>query len=128
MNRPPGKRDRLGSPRAFALAWGLPIAALIAAVFLVHPPKTLVWAAALVWMGAACIANAARCDRRHCYFTGPFFLMGALVAGLHGFGVVRLGADGWLLLGVAVGVGGGALWCLPESVWGKFAGGAPKQA
>jgi len=34
----------------------------------------------LLWMGGACVANARRCNRTHCRFTGPFLiLMAALV-------------------------------------------------
>ena len=75
---------------------------------------------ALVWMGAACFANASRCGRRHRFYTGPFFLVLAAIAGLHGFGVVPLGPEEWKWLGIAIGVGGGPLRCISEHLWGKF--------
>jgi hypothetical protein len=31
-------------------------------------------------MGVACIVNALRCGRVHCYLTGPFFLLMAVIA------------------------------------------------
>src|SRR6266852_7249120 len=34
--------------------------------------RTAVWTAALSIMGTACLANAVRCGRVHCYITGPF--------------------------------------------------------
>ncbi len=114
------RNDWVGDPLSFALAWGLPIAALIGAIFLDPVPKTVTSVVALTWMGAACIANAARCGRTHCYFTGPFFLVMAVAALLHGFEIVGLGPNGWRWLGIATGVGGGLLWCLPEMIWGKF--------
>jgi hypothetical protein len=78
------------------------------------------WAIALVWKGVACLANAARCGRTHCYFTGPYFLVLAVVTALHGFQIVWLGAYGWLWLGLMIVAGGGALWFVTERVWGKF--------
>ncbi len=115
------EQDWVGSNRAFAVAWGLPIAALVGAIFVGTLAKTVIWIAALVWMGVACLANATRCRRIHCYFTGPFFFVMAVIAGLHGFGIVPLGPDGWKWLGITVGAGGGLLWCIPEMIWGKFA-------
>jgi hypothetical protein len=73
-------------------------------------------------MGVTCIANATRCGRTHCYFTGPFFLIMAVGVVLHGSGILWLGANGWIWLGTTIVVGGyGVLWLLPERIWGKFA-------
>ena len=119
---PGGKRDWAGGTKSWALGWGLPIAALVAAAPLAGLAKTLVWVAALTWMGAACLGNALRCRRLHCYFTGPFFLVMALAALLHGLEMVWLGPEGWRWLGITVAVGGLALWRLPELVWGRYAG------
>ena len=113
--------DWVKNSRSFALAWGLPTAALIGAAFVASPARTIVWALALVWMGGACLANATRCGRMHCYFTGPFFLLMAVATLLHGFQVVWLGPNGWILLGVVILAGGyGALWYVPERLWGKY--------
>ena len=49
---------------------------------------------ALAWMGAACLANARRCGRMHCFFTGPFFLAMAALALAVGLDIVSLGAAG----------------------------------
>ena len=46
--------------------------------------RWFVWTPALAVMGIACVANAARCGRLHCYITGPVFLMGAALAALRG--------------------------------------------
>ena len=116
----PAKNDWVGNYRSYALAWGLPTAALIAAIWIAPPAKTLIWTAALVWMGAACLGNARRCGRTHCFYTGPFFLVMAVVTLLHGFQIVPLGADGWNWIGTAIGVGGGGLWCLTEHILGKY--------
>jgi len=71
-------------------------------------------------MGTACIANALRCKRVHCYLTGPFFLLMALVTLLFGLGIVPLGGNGWNRIGLTILVGAIALCCLPELVWGKY--------
>lgn len=116
------RKDWVGTPGAFALGWGLPGLGLVAAMFLDSSAKAILWSAALVWMGIACLANAARCRRMHCHFTGPFFLLMALLSLLHGFGIVRLGPQGWTWIGLTVGGGGAVLWWVSEHVWGKFAG------
>ena len=72
-------------------------------------------------MGLACLANARRCNRVHCRFTGPFFLLMALFVVLHGYEILWLGADGWIWLGATFVIGGyGVLWLLPELLWGKY--------
>ena len=106
--------------RSYLLAWGLPTALLIVGIFLPAPIRTVVWSGALVWKGAACIANAARCGRTHCHLTGPFFLVMAAVTGAHGSGVVSLGSHGWWWIGVAIAVGTVALWLVPERHFGKY--------
>ena len=70
-------------------------------------------------MGAACIANAARCRRTHCYLTGPFFLAMAAVSVAHGAGVISVGSQGWLWIGVTIAVGTAALWIVPERLFGR---------
>jgi hypothetical protein len=41
-------------------------------------------------MGIACLANAARCRRVHCYLTGPLFLLAALYVVLAEFHIVQM--------------------------------------
>ena len=113
-------RDWASSVAGFAVPWGLPIAALIAAAWLDPPLKTLVWLGALGWMGVACLLNARNCGRRHCFITGPFFLVMTVPVALHGFDLVSLGPQGWRWLGLAIGIGGGVLWYFPEMIWGKY--------
>lgn len=95
---------------------------LIAGIFVAAPERGVVWSTALIWMGVACIVNALRCGRLHCYLTGPFFVLMAGLTLLHGFEVLWLGANGWWWLGFTlVFVGGVLLWYLPERIWGKYA-------
>lgn len=114
--------DILSNPRlAFALFW---IPALAIAVTgnsnFSDGWRTVVWTAALSTMGAACIANAYRCRRVHCYITGPFFMLMAAVTLLYGLGVVPLGRNGWNLIGLTILSGAISLCCLPELFLGKY--------
>ncbi len=113
-------RDWVSGRRDFIIAWGLPIAALIAANWIDPPLKTLLWSGALLWMGIACLANARRCGRVHCRFTGPFFLLMVVPVLLYGFGLLPLGADDWRWLGMTIGLGAGALWLVTEGIWGRY--------
>ena len=116
-------KDWVGSPRSYAIAWGIPSAALVAGSVVEPEARTIIWSAALTWMGIACVLNAMRCGRLHCYLTGPFFLLMAGATWLHGLRIFWLGTHGWLLLAlVLVFVGGGLLWYLPERVFGKYTG------
>ncbi len=117
----PEQTDWVSSYRSYAIAWGFPSLLLIGALFLPHPVKTITWAAVLTWMGVAFLVNARRCGRRHCYLTGPFFLVMAASGLLHGFRITWLGPNGWIILVLSLVVlGWGALWYLPEKIWGKY--------
>jgi len=89
------QQDWVGTTRSFTLAWGLPILVIVASAFAENPLRTLVWAAALAWMGTACLLNARRCGRTHCRYTGPYYLLLTIPVVLHGTQVVSLGAHGW---------------------------------
>jgi hypothetical protein len=82
--------------------------------------RTAIWTAALAVMGGACIANASRCGRIHCYVTGPFLLLAALGTLLYGLGVIPLGANGWNVIGLTILIGAIVLCCLPELLFGKY--------
>ena len=121
MSERSGQQDWVVDFRSRMIAWGIPTAALVAGIFIAPPAKTIIWSTALIWMGAACVLNALRCGRIHCYLTGPFFLLMAAVVLLHGFEILWLGPNGWLWLGLTLFVvGWGLLWYLPERLWGKY--------
>jgi hypothetical protein len=88
--------------------------------------RTIVWSLALAVMGTACIANAFRCERTHCYITGPFFLIMALSS--LSIGLAPLGPKGWNLIGLTILVGAFSLCCLPEMFFGKDRNGRAGQA
>ena len=120
---PPGKsRDFLSNPLTFLLLFCLPAIA----IFITgnsafgNVARTVVWTGALVVLGAACSFNAARCGRVHCYVTGPFFVVMAVVALSYGTGVLPLGKHGWSAIGLTILVGTVVLCCLPEVIFGKY--------
>jgi hypothetical protein len=102
--------------------WCLPIAMLLLSARIGGRIQIIAWPALLAWMGTACLINARRCRRLHCYLTGPYFLLLALAAGLYGLGVLRLGARGWSILSVALVVGGAFLVYVPERLFGRYVG------
>lgn len=99
------------------LTWGIPAALLI-----MCPVQyfVVVWPAILTFMSMACLLNARRCGRVHCNFTGPFFLLLALVGLLYGLDVVHLGARGWSVLSIALVVGSVAFIYVPERLLGRY--------
>ena len=43
---------------------------------------------AFLWAGAACVVNAVRCRRVHCFFTGPLYLGLGVISALIGLDVL----------------------------------------
>jgi len=106
--------------RTLAALWGLPGVAMLAAVLLDPVPRAVVWTAMLVWMSAACFANARRCSRTHCHYTGPFFLAMAALVVAYAAGVLPLGSYGWAILGATIAIGNAMLWWGSERLLGRF--------
>jgi len=119
--------DTLTSPTRNALpfiwAWGIPIVILISVNFLqgTIPISALVviTSAAFTWMGLGCVLNARRCKRRHCYYSGPVFLLGAVGVLLVGFQVIDFGQDG-LIYVVSITAGLAILSYATELIQGKY--------
>src|SRR5258708_15284427 len=95
-------RDWLSSPRTNALAWWIPKAAIVAALFIPPPARTGVWIIALVWMGTACILNSRRCGLTHCRYTGPYYLAMIAPVLVLASGVMSLDFYTWLSLAVLI--------------------------
>lgn len=115
-------RDILSTPLLDLIFFCLPAAAI--GVTALHSfsnlLRTVVWTLALVVMGVACLVNASRCGRLHCYLTGPFFLLTAVITLLFGLGILHLGRNGWGLISAILVIGAVALSCLPEMFLGKY--------
>jgi hypothetical protein len=116
----PVSKDWAGNWRSLAGLWGIPAAVMLAAVLLEPGLRAVAWSAALVWMGGACIANARRCGRTHCRFTGPFYLLMAMAVVAYATGVLPIGEQGWVILGAATVIGTAALWWGSERILGTF--------
>lgn len=116
------KRDLVRKSNGGLLYWGLPIAVIVltGAWHGNHWIVTSAWTASLLVMGSACLVNASRCGRIHCYFTGPLFLALALASLLHGTGMLPLGIHGWDYIGGILLAGGVALYFVPEWLWGRY--------
>jgi hypothetical protein len=100
--------------------WGVPVLILLAASWLTERYLVAIWPVVLTFMGVACLANARRCGRVHCYATGPFFLILAAIALLYGLGAMPLGRNGWNTLGLILLVGSIVLCCGLEWVFGRY--------
>lgn len=90
--------------RTYWLFWGVPLALVLAGTGTGASARAVLWTGAFLVMGSACVANAARCGRLHCFITGPLFLLAALASILVGLDVLALG---WSWIGV--GALGGTL-------------------
>jgi hypothetical protein len=112
--------DFLSTFRNRALAWWVPIGAMLLAIPLPDGPKTAIWVVALAWMGGACLLNARRCGRVHCRYTGPFLLAMILPVLGHGTGLIPLGDNGWQWLGYATSGGVAAIWWGSERILGRY--------
>ena len=114
------QRDLTGRKIERFILWQLPLIVFVAGSFGGTVWHTILWTTALTVAGTACIVNAARCGRLHCYFTGPFFLLGAIVTFTYGLGVLPLGPGRWGAIGLIVALGSCFLFFVPEWRWGKF--------
>lgn len=124
MGAPLAGIDLLRQRWAVVAIYWLPATAIVASGFFAIPPvwRGALWAAALGTMGIGCIWNALRCHRVHCYATGPFFLVMAIIALLYGLGAVSLGELGWNMLG-ALALGGALLlYYGSERAFGAYRG------
>lgn len=97
------------------LLWGVPVAALVAGSYFPRARLAL-WLPALIVMGVACLRNAARCGRVHCYLAGPLLLLAAMYVALSAFRVVPMQPGTFLNVILAVAV----LACLAEIPFGKY--------
>jgi hypothetical protein len=111
-------RDWLASTSSSLLAWWIPQAVMLGGLVISTPVRVIVWTLALVWMGTACILNSRRCGRRHCRYTGPYYLI--MIVPVLVFGLASLGVYQWIALGVLIVAGSKLIWWASERAWGKF--------
>ena len=97
--------------------WGIPKGMLVVGVFW-SQARLWLWVPALLVGGTACLVNAARCGRLHCYFTGPLYLLAALATVLSSLRIVPL-RWGWILAAVVTGI---VFAYTLEGIRGKYIG------
>ncbi len=116
-----GQSDLVEGRLSFFISWALPLV-ILAGSFFVQAiiVKTWIWVIALSWMGAACLLNAKKCSRTHCYYTGPFYIALALVSFLYGYQIIQLGNNGWYWLGAVLVIGTVIIWVTSETLLGKY--------
>lgn len=115
-----GSRDFLGRTGTTIALWRIPEAAFVLAFLLPGLLREWVWIVALLWMGGACVVNAIRCGRLHCYVTAPFFLLGAIALVFYLAGIFGWPASAPLGIALVEGIGGLLLIDLPERAWGRY--------
>ena len=114
MSNQCSESDLLRGPVALVL-WYIPGALVLIGVFW-REGRAWLWTPALAVAGTACLVNASRCGRLHCYFTGPLWLLGAMATLLRAFSIVRVPWN-WILYAV---LGGGLLAFAPEWFRGRY--------
>lgn len=118
------KPDLSANGLSFAIGWALPTLIAVAAS-LMHDSMPIEATVALIagpfaWIGVACLINANRCRRRHCYLSGPVLLVGAAAVVGTGLGLVPPGPEAFDTV-IWVTVALVALTFLPEMIWGRYA-------
>lgn len=112
--------DMLCNGTKMFLSWCLPSFAFALGFFLSPAFRTVLWTLSLGLMGAMCLLNASRCGRVHCYFTGPFFMLGAVASLGYGIGILPFGPSGWQWIGNITIIGAVILCSIPEFILGRY--------
>lgn len=116
------KSDLVENKLSFLLIWGAPslLIALTYFIKLHNIIHTAIWFLSLLLMGFGCLINAKNCNRYHCYYTGPYFLVLAAISIMHGFAIFSLGEYGWHYLGISLLSGFIFLYLFLERFTGKY--------
>ena len=77
----------------------------------------IAWSASFGVMGIACVVNAVRCGRVHCWFVGPWFLLTAAVTVLRYLNVTAIP---WPTIVNGGLLGAIFLFFASENIWGKY--------
>ncbi len=108
-------RNDLVLSRASWLLWGIPLALGVTGILWSLGRPYLI-TIAFTWAGLACVVNAMRCGRFHCYVTGPLYLGLGLVSGLTGLGILNIE---WIWIGMVFVIGTFIAY-LPEFVGRRY--------
>lgn len=121
------EKDLLGSRWTAWLLWGGPWLLIIIGLFTGNLARTVLWTIGFGAAGAACLVNARRCGRRHCFYTGPLYLLAALASLLFGLHLLPLGRNGWSWILAAALAGTLLFCCVLENIRGKYVAGGSVQ-
>lgn len=115
------RRDLVRKPITATILWCIPIALGAAASIAVSSSRIIAatWAVAFTWMGVGCLLNARRCNRLHCYFSGPILLLGAMAVGLLASGVISLRPHA-ISNTISITLALALLSFVPETIWGRY--------
>jgi hypothetical protein len=115
------RKDLSARAGSFLALWGAPIAvaAVLSLPFVPAWVTAAAWTSAFVSMGVACLLNARRCGRLHCYFSGPILLLGAVSVAT--VAMIDAAAFGVSVV-VAATLALFALTYMLELVWGRYRG------
>jgi hypothetical protein len=105
------------------LWWGLPllVGVLANVPHLSQRFDAGVWTMVYAWMATGCLLNALRCQRVHCFISGPVLLLGAVFCALTASGVVEPDARTFSnLINATLVVA--LLSFVPEMFWKRYAG------
>ncbi len=118
------KTDWVANKRNLSIAWILPGITIFLSWLtdLSSITTALIWASALSWMGFACLRNAQQCGRRHCFYSGPYFLISALFALAIGFDWEPFTAVTFNQLALYLAIATPLICFLPDMLWGKYKG------
>ena len=114
--------DLLHDKRLRAFGWLIPLGLLLLSRMFYAQTKVtaIVWTIAFAWMALTCLVNATRCQRRHCFYTAPWFLLLSVIT----LGIARnwpivnqLSLD---LLGLVAVIVVVLLWILSEKHSGRY--------
>lgn len=117
--------DLIRHPVAGFWLWAFPLALILVSVLLDgwngdDSAKSFGWPLSLTVMGIACLVNARRCGRLHCYFTGPFFLFMAILSLAYAQHWLIELSRGWSVLSIALLLGSVLLYLIPERLFGRY--------
>lgn len=115
----PSDADLTSNKNWSFLLWKLPTIVFVIGFLTNSLLRTILWTVSLTVMGIACLNNARKCGRIHCYFTGPFFLLAALASLIYGLGITKL-HFGYGVLGFSIAAGAYFFRYVPEMIWGKY--------
>ncbi len=81
---------------------------------------TVAWTFAFTVGGVACLVNARRCGRLHCFYTGPVYVVAALASLLYGLGILPFGQHGWDWIVGTAAIASLLTCCGLEMLLGKY--------